>query len=172
MDTRVSAFDSLMSQVSQEFLFVFIAPLETFLHHLEVVGNPFFWAYKMTYFRNFWIKKSQNFFGSKLLPNCFHMFSCYPRWLLDAKTRFLLSIPRHKSIFEHIKWHNFEIFDLKNLKKFSKFFFAQNCCQFDFTCFRIFPDDFSLPKHIFYHACYDTNPFFGHLKRRNLNDDY
>ena len=42
MDTRVGAFESSLSQLSQEFLFVFIAPLETFLHHLEVGGNPFF----------------------------------------------------------------------------------------------------------------------------------
>ena len=42
MDTRVGAFESPMSQLSQEFLFVFIAPLENFLHYLEVGGNPFF----------------------------------------------------------------------------------------------------------------------------------
>ena len=42
MDTRVSAFESPIFQLSQEFLFVFIAPLEKFLHPLEVGGNPFF----------------------------------------------------------------------------------------------------------------------------------
>ena len=42
MDMRVGAFESTMSQLSQEFLFVFIAPLENFLHHLEVGGNSFF----------------------------------------------------------------------------------------------------------------------------------
>ena len=50
MDTRVGAFESPTSQLSQEFLFVFIAPLENFLHHLEVGGKPFFGhlpAYKM-----------------------------------------------------------------------------------------------------------------------------
>ena len=36
MDTRVSAFDSPMSPLSQEFLFVFIAHLETFSQPLEV----------------------------------------------------------------------------------------------------------------------------------------
>ena len=79
MDTRVGAFESPMSQLSQEFLFVFIAPPKNFLHHLEVGGNPFF------------------------------------------------------GHFGHIKSRNFEISDLKNLKKFSKFFFAQNCCQLIFT---------------------------------------
>ena len=42
MDTRVGAFEIPMSQLSQEFLFVFIAPPENFLQHLEVGGNPFF----------------------------------------------------------------------------------------------------------------------------------
>ena len=41
MDMRVGAFESPMSQLSQEFLFVFIAPLKIFLHHLKVGGNPF-----------------------------------------------------------------------------------------------------------------------------------
>ena len=36
MDTRVGAFKSPMSQLSQEFLFVFIAPLEIFSQPLEV----------------------------------------------------------------------------------------------------------------------------------------
>ena len=36
MDTRVGAFESPMSQLSQEFLFVFIAPLEKFSQPLEV----------------------------------------------------------------------------------------------------------------------------------------
>ena len=35
-DTRVGAFESPMSQLSQEFLFVFIAPLEKFSQPLEV----------------------------------------------------------------------------------------------------------------------------------------
>ena len=85
MDTRVGAFESPMSQLSQEFLFVFIAPLENFLHQLGVGGNPF---------------------------------------------------------FGHTKWRNFEISDLKNLKKIEKKILAQNCCQHVFRCFRVFPDDF------------------------------
>ena len=36
MNTRVSAFESPMSQLPQEFLFVFIAPLEKFSQSLEV----------------------------------------------------------------------------------------------------------------------------------------
>ena len=36
MDTRVGAFESPMSQLSQKFLFVFIAPLENFSQPLEV----------------------------------------------------------------------------------------------------------------------------------------
>ena len=36
MDTRVGAFESPMSQPSQEFLFVFIVPLEIFSQPLEV----------------------------------------------------------------------------------------------------------------------------------------
>ena len=36
MDTRVGAFESPMCQVSQEFLFVFIAPLEKISQPLEV----------------------------------------------------------------------------------------------------------------------------------------
>ena len=36
MNTRVGAFESPMSQLSQEFLFVFIAPLEKFSQPLEV----------------------------------------------------------------------------------------------------------------------------------------
>ena len=36
MDTRVGAFESPMSQLSQEFLFVFIAPLEIFSQPLEI----------------------------------------------------------------------------------------------------------------------------------------
>ena len=36
MDTRVGAFESPMSQHSQEFLFVLIAPLENFSQPLEV----------------------------------------------------------------------------------------------------------------------------------------
>ena len=36
MDMRVGAFESPMSQLSQEFLFVFIAPLENFSQPLEV----------------------------------------------------------------------------------------------------------------------------------------
>ena len=36
MDTRVGAFESPMSQLSQKFLFVFITPLENFSQPLEV----------------------------------------------------------------------------------------------------------------------------------------
>ena len=36
METRVDAFESPMSQLSQKFLFVFIAPLEKFSQPLEV----------------------------------------------------------------------------------------------------------------------------------------
>ena len=36
MDTRVGAFESPMSQLSQEFLFVFIAPVENFSQTFEV----------------------------------------------------------------------------------------------------------------------------------------
>ena len=36
MDTRVVAFESPMSQLSHEVLFVFIAPLENFSQPLEV----------------------------------------------------------------------------------------------------------------------------------------
>ena len=41
MDMRVGAFESPMSQLSQEFLFVFIVLLKKNLHHLKVGGNPF-----------------------------------------------------------------------------------------------------------------------------------
>ena len=41
IDMRVGAFESPMSQLSQEFLFVFIALLKKILHHLKVGGNPF-----------------------------------------------------------------------------------------------------------------------------------
>ena len=41
MDMKVGAFESPMSQLSQEFLFVFIALLKNILHHLKVGGNPF-----------------------------------------------------------------------------------------------------------------------------------
>ena len=41
METRVGAFESPMSQLPQEFLFVFIALFKKILHHLKVGGNPF-----------------------------------------------------------------------------------------------------------------------------------
>ena len=44
MDTRVSALESPMSQLSQEFLFVFIAPLKFFSQPLEVESFRYFEA--------------------------------------------------------------------------------------------------------------------------------
>ena len=41
MDMRIGVFESPMSQLSQEFLFVCIALLKKILHHLKVGGNPF-----------------------------------------------------------------------------------------------------------------------------------
>ena len=101
MDMRVGAFESPMSQLSQEFLFVFIALLKKNLHHLKVGGNPF-WG--------------------------------------------------------DIKWHFFEISELKNHQKNQKFFVVQNFHQSVFTCFHVFPGDSSTPKHLFYGVCHGTNP--------------
>ena len=110
---RVGAFESPMSQLSQEFLFVFIAPLRNFLHHLKVGGNPF---------------------------------------------------------LGHIKWHFFEISELKNHQKNQNFFFAQNCYQIVVTCVHVFPGDSSTPKHLFYGVCYDTNPqIFQIIRGRDNN---
>ena len=72
MDMRDGASESPMSQLSQEFLFVFIALLKKILHHLKVGGNPF-WG--------------------------------------------------------DIKWHFFEISELKNHQKNQKFFVVQNFHQ-------------------------------------------
>ena len=44
MDTRIGAFESHMSQLSQEFLFVFIAPVENFSQPLEVESFRYFEA--------------------------------------------------------------------------------------------------------------------------------
>ena len=48
--TRVSAFESPMSQFSQEFLFVFIAPLEKFSQPLEGESFCHFEAEMTEYF--------------------------------------------------------------------------------------------------------------------------
>ena len=113
MDTRVGAFESPMSQLSQEFLFVFIALLKKALHHLKVGGNPF-WG--------------------------------------------------------DIKWHFFEISELKNHQKNQKIFFVQNFHQIVFTCFHVFPGDSSTPKHLFYGLCHGTNPQpFQILSRKKNN---
>ena len=37
-------------------------------------------------------------FRSKLSPTCFHMFSCFPGWLCDDKTPFLLETRKHLKI--------------------------------------------------------------------------
>ena len=100
MDMRVGAFESPMSQLSQEFLFVFIALFKKFLHHLKVGGNPFWGDIKWHFFEISELKnhqkKSKKFFCSKFSSDCFHLFSCFPRWLFDAETPFLWSMSRHK----------------------------------------------------------------------------
>ena len=56
MDTRVGAFESPMSQLSQEFFVMVVALLENFLQGLKMRGNLFFGnleVVKMTRFRNF-----------------------------------------------------------------------------------------------------------------------
>ena len=42
MDTRVGAFESHMSQLSEDFFVMVVAPLENFLQGLKVRGNWFF----------------------------------------------------------------------------------------------------------------------------------
>ena len=43
MDTRVGAFESPMSQLSQDFFVMVVALLENFLQGLKMRGNLFFW---------------------------------------------------------------------------------------------------------------------------------
>ena len=96
MDTRVGAFESPMSQLSQEFLFVFIAPLENFLHHLEVGGEPFLGIYPHKKWRNFEIsdlknfKKNSKFFSLKIVANLFsHVFVFSPMTFRRPNTFFI-----------------------------------------------------------------------------------
>ena len=92
MDTRVGALKSRMSQLSQKFFFVFIAPPENFLHYLEVGGNPFFRHINGVISKSLTskiTKKFQYFFLLKIVTSLFsHVFVFSPmdfQWKLKQR---------------------------------------------------------------------------------------
>ena len=141
---RVGAFESPMSQLSQEFLFVFIAPLENLLHHLEVGGNSFFGLITSWKCRNFEIsdlqnlKKSSKFFSLKIVAKLFsHVFALSFVTFRRQNTFFIKHTTTQIHFFWHIKWHNFEISDLKISKKVQNFFSPKIVVQLDFTWWKM-----------------------------------
>jgi len=71
MDMRVCAFESLMSQLSQKFLFVFISILKILLHYLKVGGNPFLGDIKWHFFEIFELKIIKKNFLLKIFIRLF-----------------------------------------------------------------------------------------------------
>ena len=68
-------------------------------------------------------KNIPHYFRWKLLPTCFHMFSCFPQWLLDAKTPFASSYDKLSAksweLFTSLSlsWKNRSCFGQKSLEK-------------------------------------------------------
>ena len=93
INTRAGAFESPTSQLSQEFLFVFIAPLKIFLHHLKVGGNPFRGDIKWHFFEISELKNHQKnkiFFSLKIVTRLFsHVFMSSPVTLWRQNTFFM-----------------------------------------------------------------------------------